>query len=84
MTIIKVTVGDEQAVSLRGILSEVSYVKKIEQEQVVTTDGISDSQSVSYRVKTILDKANRKNLFQDIEDPSKWQRELRREWNRDL
>ena len=35
------------------------------------------------RIKKILDEAKGKDLFKDIEDPSEWQRELRKEWDRD-
>jgi hypothetical protein len=31
-----------------------------------------------------MEEAEGKNLFADIKDPSEWQRELRKEWDRDF
>ena len=42
------------------------------------------SESVYDRINRILDEAKSKNLFKDIEEPSEWQREMRKEWERDF
>jgi hypothetical protein len=83
MTIIKVTVEDESADLLKKLLQEVSFVKNIEEELVVT-DTFREPEPPYLRIKKILDDAKGKNLFEDIKDPSEWQRELRKEWDRDF
>jgi hypothetical protein len=85
MTILKITVEDKQAGLLRKLLEDVSYVKNIEEEHlaIVEKHGDNDNDSVVNRIKKILDEAKGKDLFKDIEDPSEWQREIRKEWDRD-
>ena len=84
MTILKVTVEDEQADILRKLLQEVPYVKNIEKEKAQMIEEHSEPKSTLQRIKKILDEAKGKDLFKDIEDPSEWQRELRKEWDRDF
>jgi len=84
MTILKITIEDEQAVSLRYLLKDVSYVKKIEEESVVSENAVADNKSSLERIKQILEEAKGKDLFKDVKDPSEWQRELRKEWDRDF
>jgi Xaa-Pro aminopeptidase len=80
MTILKVTVEDDQVDELKKLLHEIDIVKSIEEEQTVE----EDSDSSYSRIKRILDSAKGKNLFKDIDDPVQWQREIRKEWDRDL
>ncbi len=84
MTILKVTVEDEQADNLRKLLQEVPFVKNIEEEDLTDNNKIKITESSYERIKKILDEAKGKNLFKDIEDPSEWQREIRKEWDRDF
>jgi len=84
MTILKVTVEDEQADLLRKLLQEVPYVKNIEEDHQTNDNPTSTSESSNEKIKKILDKAKGKGLFKDIKDPVEWQRELRREWDRDF
>ncbi|MDB4905154.1 MAG: hypothetical protein JWQ63_4435 [Mucilaginibacter sp.] len=84
MTILKVTVEDEQADNLRKLLQEVPFVKNIEEENLTDNNKIKITESSYERIKKILDEAKGKNLFKDIEDPSEWQREIRKEWERDF
>jgi hypothetical protein len=82
MTTIKVTVEDENADLLKRLLQEVSFVKNVEEEVVVNK---SQEPKSSYdRIKKLLNEAKGKNLFADIKDPVEWQRELRKEWDRDF
>jgi hypothetical protein len=84
MTILKITIEDEQAGSLRNLLKGVSYIKKIEEEPVVSENAVFDKISPLEKIKQLLEEAKGKNLFKDIKDPSEWQRELRKEWDRDF
>jgi hypothetical protein len=84
MTILKITLEDEQAVSLKNLLKNVAYIKKIEEESVVSENGVFDKMSSLERIKQILEDAKGKDLFKDIKDPSEWQREIRKEWDRDF
>ncbi|HEY2581021.1 MAG TPA: hypothetical protein VGI43_04405 [Mucilaginibacter sp.] len=83
MTILKITVEDEQADLLRKLLQEVSFVKSIEEEPSVSTEPGKD-ESVLERIKKIQQEIGSKNLFKDIKDPVEWQREIRKEWDRDF
>ena len=83
MTIIKVTVEDEQAEALKKLLHEVPFVKNIEEEPTVN-DQVPRQETALERIKKILDDAKGKDLFKDIKDPVKWQREIRKEWDRDF
>lgn len=83
MTTLRITVEDENAGTLKKLLQEVSFVKSIEEESVVEKDSGGKETSLE-RIKKILEEAKGKNLFKDIEDPVEWQREVRKEWDRDF
>jgi hypothetical protein len=83
MTILKITVEDEHVGLLRKLLNEVPFVKNIEEEPKVFDNEVYEPKSSLERIKKILDEAKGKNLFEDIKDPVEWQREIRKEWNRD-
>ena len=83
MTTLRITVEDENAGMLKKLLREVSFVKSIEEEEVIEKDSSVKETSLE-RIKKILDEAKGKNLFKDIEDPVEWQREVRKEWDRDF
>lgn len=83
MTTLRITVDDENAGMLKKLLKEVSFVKSVEEEKVIEK-GTSSKETSLERIKKILDEAIGKNLFKDIEDPVEWQRELRKEWDRDF
>jgi phosphoribosylanthranilate isomerase len=81
MTTLIVQIEDENTESLKRILNEIPYVKSI----VVENDSKLSEPSIQYqKIKKILDDAKGKNLFQDIKDPVEWQREIRKEWDRDF
>ncbi len=79
MTILKITIEDEQAISLRNLLNGVSYIKKIEEESLVSENAVSYKASSLEKIKQILEEAKGKDLFKHIKDPSEWQREIRKE-----
>jgi Xaa-Pro aminopeptidase len=80
MTILKVTVNDEQADELRALLNNISFVMSVEQERLKI-----DESNVTYsKIKKVLDEAKGKDLFKDIKDPVEWQRSIRKEWERDF
>jgi len=84
MTTLRITVEDENAGMLKKLLQEVSFVKSVEEENPTIEKDISIEETSAERIKKILDEAKGKNLFKDIEDPVEWQREIRKEWDRDL
>ncbi len=80
MTILKVMVDDDQADELKRLLHDISFVKSVVEEQIQT-----DESNITYnRIKKILDSAKGKELFKDIKDPVEWQKEIRKEWERDF
>jgi hypothetical protein len=84
MTTLRITVEDENAGMLKKLLQEVSFVKSVEEEEPTIEKDVNVKETSAERIKKILDKAKGKNLFKDIEDPVQWQREIRKEWDRDL
>ena len=80
MTILKVMVDDDQADELKRLLHDISFVKSVVEEQIQT-----DESNITYnRIKKILDSAKGKELFKDNKDPVEWQKEIRKEWERDF
>jgi len=82
MTTLIIKVDDERTESIKRILSEIPYVRNV----VIDTQSAPLTEPLSQyeRIKKVLDEAKGKNLFADIEDPVEWQRELRKEWDRDI
>jgi hypothetical protein len=81
MTTFKVVVEDEQAGLLKKLLEQVSFVKSIEEASMVDTE----YQETSFEtIKKIQQEIGNKNLFAAIKDPAEWQREIRKEWDRDF
>jgi hypothetical protein len=83
MTTFKVVVEDEQAGLLKKLLEQVSFVKSIEEASMVD-NGYQETGSPFERIKKIQQEIGNKNLFKDIKDPVEWQREIRKEWDRDF
>ncbi|MFD0764061.1 hypothetical protein ACFQZI_04315 [Mucilaginibacter lutimaris] len=81
MTTLIVKVDDDRTESLKKILSEIPYVHEVEEE---TTTQLKDPQSTYERIKKIQEEIGDKKLFEEIKDPSEWQREIRKEWDRDF
>lgn len=82
MTTLIIKVDDDRTESLKKILNEIPYVHGVEEEN--PDSELSEHSSQYDRIKKIVDKAKGKNLFADIKDPSEWQREIRKEWDRDI
>ncbi|WP_374950273.1 hypothetical protein [Mucilaginibacter sp.] len=81
MTTLIVKVDDNRTESLRKILNEIPYVHSIEQENDAQ---LMEPLTQYERIKKIVDAAKGKDLFVDIKDPVEWQREIRKEWDRDF
>ena len=84
MTTFKVVVEDEQAGLLKKLLQEVSFVKSVEEEQPAITNELREPETPYERIKKIQEEIGDKELFKDIKDPVEWQREIRKEWDRDF
>jgi len=81
MTILRIAVDDEQVGALKMLLETVPFVRDVQEEAGQKS---SDSLSSLKQLKAIIESAKGKNLFSEIEDPVEWQRQLRREWDRDF
>ena len=84
MTTFRVVVEDEQAGLLKKLLQEVSFVKSVEEEPLTTTAVLQEPESAYEKLKKIQQEIGDKELFKDIKDPVEWQREMRKEWDRDF
>lgn len=83
MITLKITVEDEQAEMLKKLLQQVSFVKKVEEEHLDSTQ-LSEPETPYERIKKIQQEIGDKQLFKGIKDPSELQREIRKEWDRDF
>ena len=74
MTTIKITVDSKKnARLLTSLLRNMNFVKKIEEENNVVKN--------QYTVlKKMFNTIEPKQIFRKIDDPVKWQKELRNEW----
>jgi hypothetical protein len=84
MTTLKITVEDEKADQLKELLLGIAFVKNVGAEEPVLETSSKRPESSYERLKEILESAKGKDLFKDIEDPSEWQRQIRKEWERDF
>lgn len=82
MTTLIIKVDDERTESIKKILNEIPYVRNVvvDRQSAPLTEELSQYE----RIKKVLDEAKGKNLFADIKDPVEWQREIRKEWDRDI
>ncbi len=83
MTILKITVEDENAGWLKKLLLEVPSIKSIEETPTDHAD-VQKTESALEQIKKIQKEIGDKELFKEIKDPSEWQREIRKEWDRDF
>ena len=84
MTTITIIVDDERKDSLERILREIPYVKDIKVEGETQNEQLQEPPTQYDRIKKVLDAARGKDLFKDIKDPVEWQRQIRKEWDRDF
>lgn len=82
MTTVKFTVDDERLESIERILREIPFVHDIEVEN--SNQQLKEPITQYEKIKKILDGAKGKELFKEIENPSEWQRQIRKEWDRDF
>ena len=82
MTTLIIKVDDDRTESLKKILNEIPYVHGVEEDS--NGSELNEPSNQYERIKKIVEKAKGKNLFADIKDPSEWQRELRKDWERDF
>jgi hypothetical protein len=85
MTVLRVTIEDEQTEYIKKILSE-AHVINIEEEATISPDVAAQPkpESALERIKKIQERIGNQELFKEITDPSEWQREIRKEWDRDF
>ncbi|TFF38726.1 hypothetical protein [Mucilaginibacter psychrotolerans] len=82
MTTLIVKVDDDRAESLKKILHEIPYVHEVETEDVVLQ--FKEPSSTYEKIKKIQEEIGDQDFFDDIKDPSAWQRQIRKEWDRDF
>jgi len=83
MTVLKITIKDEQVELVKNLLRDMSVSIEEEKEQHVEPVA-PNSESALERIKKIQQSIGDKELFKEITDPSEWQREIRKEWDRDF
>lgn len=80
MTTITIQVDNEQnAELLEKMLRELSFVADVEVNN--NNSNLLEEPKGSYqKIKAVVDKIDPQSMFQEIKDPSAWQRNLRDEW----
>jgi len=80
MTILTIQVDNDQDVALlQKVLKELSFVGEVEIQNPQSP--VADKPKGSYQqLKKALDKIDSDLTFTNIQDPSKWQSDLRDEW----
>ena len=74
MTTLKITVdGKKNALLLKKMLSSMNFIKNIEEEKTV-------KKSQFLILKEIFKDVKPNTIFTEINDPVKWQNQLRDEW----
>jgi hypothetical protein len=81
MTTLIITVDDERTESLKKILKDIPYVRDI---AVKSNEAAINEPTQLNKITAILNASKGKGLFHDIKDPVEWQRNLRKEWDRDF
>ncbi|HVW14571.1 MAG TPA: hypothetical protein VHB54_12125 [Mucilaginibacter sp.] len=84
MTTLMITVEDEKADQLKKLLQGIDFVKSIETQETGEAKELREPATAYDRLKKIQEEIGDKELFKDIKDPSEWQREIRKEWDRDF
>lgn len=78
MTTFKISVKNKRdAILLFRMLQKVSFVDKIEKSEASVSPGSGNQFN---RIRKILKNKADSGLFKGIDDPVKWQREQRDEW----
>jgi hypothetical protein len=83
MVTLKITVEDEQAEALKQMLKHIDLIKTVEEEHLAVNQ-LNESSTPYERLKNIQKAIGNQELFKEIKDPSAWQREIRKEWDRDF
>jgi hypothetical protein len=79
MTTITIHIDNEQnAQLLERMLKELSFVEDIEISN--EPDYFREPKGSYQRLKKTFDKINKDVVFKNIENPSKWQKNIRDEW----
>ncbi|MBW6537350.1 MAG: hypothetical protein K0B11_20245 [Mariniphaga sp.] len=74
MATLKITVdNNKNARLLTRILQNMKFVKKVEIENKIATNQYA-------KLKLIFNNIEVNSIFNDINDPVKWQKEIRDEW----
>ena len=74
MTTLKITVDNKKnARLLSRLLRNMSFVKKVEEENRIVRNQYSN-------LKKLFNSIESGQLFENINDPVQWQKEIRNEW----
>ena len=82
MATLIIKVDDDRTESLKKILNEIPYVRDVEESNAVLQ--FNEPESTYEKIKKIQAEIGNQKLFEQIQDPTAWQREIRKEWDRDF
>jgi len=84
MTAMTILIEDGHEEDLKKMLHDVSFVLEIKDDLSALKNRVSEPMSPYERLVQIQEEIGDKKLFEEIKDPSEWQREIRKEWDRDF
>lgn len=82
MTTLTINIEEGHEEDVKAFLRNAGFKTEIVEENRQAL--VAEPETPYEKIKKLLDDAKGKDLFKEIEDPSAWQREIRKEWDRDL
>jgi hypothetical protein len=81
MTTVMVNIEEGHEEDLKHLLQSANFKAEIIQSQAMQA---GEPESAYERLIKLQKTIAGKELFKEIKDPSEWQREIRKEWDRDF
>lgn len=84
MTTLIVTVEERHEEELKKLLLEVPFKIEVREGGAAEHSHLNEPTTAYERLVQIQKEIGDKELFKEIKDPTEWQREIRKEWDRDF
>lgn len=84
MTTITIAIEEGHEEDLKKILDAAPFKTEIIEGERIYKSQLNDPQSAYEKLIKIQEEIGDQKLFPEIKDASEWQREIRKEWDRDF
>jgi tRNA G10 N-methylase Trm11 len=82
MTTVMINIEEGHEEELKTLLRKANF--KVEIMEGAKPALLAEPESTYEKLKKIQEDIGEQELFKNIKDPSEWQREIRKEWDRDI